>query len=59
MYVANAALTHEIRACLLYPVGAGDLKGGSVDSQRLDHGRTVIWDPGIVESYQYVMIASV
>ena len=50
MYVANTALTHSIRMCLLYPVGSGDLKGGSVDSQRLDHWRTVIWDPGIVDS---------
>ena len=50
MYVANTALTHSIRMCLLYPVGAGNLKGESVDSQRLDHRRTVIWDPGIVDS---------
>ena len=50
MYVVNAALTHEIRACSLYPAGAGDLKGGSVDSQRRDHRRTVIWDPGIADS---------
>ena len=50
IYVANAALTHKIRVCLLYHVGAGDLKGGSVDSRRLDHWHTVIWDPGIVDS---------
>ena len=42
----DEALTHEIRACLLCPVCAEDLKGRSVDSQRLDHERTVIWDPG-------------
>ena len=49
IYVVNVALTHNIRVCLLYPVGAGDLKGGSVDSRRLDHWRTVDWDPGIVD----------
>ena len=50
MCVANAALTHNIRVCLLYPVGSGDLKGGSVDRQRLDRWRTDSWDPGIVYS---------
>ena len=50
IYVVNAALTHTIRVCLLYPVGAGDLKGGSVGGRRLDHWRTIVWDPGIVDS---------
>ena len=50
MYVANTALTYSILMCLLYPDGAGDLKGGSVNSQRLDHWCTVIWDPGILDS---------
>ena len=50
MYDANMAKTYSMRICLLYP-NAGDLKGGSVDSQRLDHWRTVIWDPGIVDSW--------
>ena len=27
-----------------------DLRSGSVDSQRLNHWRTVTWDPGIVDS---------
>ena len=49
MYVANMAKTYSMRMCLLYP-DAGNLKGGSVDSQRLDHWHTVIWDPGIVDS---------
>ena len=49
IYVANTALTHSIRMCLLYPDGAGNLQGGSVDSQRLDYWRTVSWDPGIVD----------
>ena len=39
--VGNAALTHNT-------AGTGDLKGGSVDGRRLDHWRTVVWDPGIV-----------
>ena len=59
IYVVNAALTHNTRVCLLYPVGAGDLKVGSVDGRRLDHWRTwtrVSWIRGPV---QYVMIASV
>ena len=50
IYITNEALTHYMRGCLLYPVGAGDLKGGSVDSRRLDHWRTVVWDPCIVDS---------
>ena len=49
MYVANTAKTYTMRMCLLYP-DAGNLKSGSMDSQRLDHWRTVIWDPGIVDS---------
>ena len=52
--VANAALSHSKRVCLLYPTGTGCLKGGSVaialDGRRLDHWRTVVWDPGIVGS---------
>ena len=50
IYITNAALTCNGRSCLLYPVGAGALEGGSVDSRRLDHWRTVVWDPGIVDS---------
>ena len=42
MYVVNTAKTYTMRMCLLYP-DAGNLKSGSVDSQRLDHWRTVIW----------------
>ena len=34
MYDANTAKTYSMRMCLLYP-DAGNLKGGSVDSQRL------------------------
>ena len=34
----------------MYPAGTGDLKGRSVDGRRLDHRRTVVWDPGIVGS---------
>ena len=48
--IVNAALTRNMRSCLLYPVCAGALKGGSVDSRRLDHWRSVVWDPGIVDS---------
>ena len=52
--VANAALSHVGRVCLLYPAGTRCLKGGSVaialDGRRLDHWRTVAWDPGIVGS---------
>ena len=47
--VASAALTHfNMRVCLLYAAGTGDLKGGSVDGRKLDHWRTVVWDPGIM-----------
>ena len=45
--------TYSIQLCLLYPDGTDDsqdLQGGSVDSQRLDHWRTVSWDPGIADS---------
>ena len=46
------ALSHSEQVCLLYPAGARRLKGGTVaialDSRRLDHWRTVVWDPGIV-----------
>ena len=44
---------YSVRLCLLYPDGTEDLqdlRGGSVDSQRLDHWRTVSWDPGIADS---------
>ena len=40
MYVYTAN-TYIMRMCLLYP-DAGDLRSGSVDSQRLDHWCTVI-----------------
>ena len=47
-------LSHIERVCLLYPAGARCTKGGTVeivlDGQRLDHWRTVVWDPGIVGS---------
>ena len=50
----DAALSHSEQVCLLYPAGARRLKGGTVaialDSRRLDHWRTVVWDPGIVGS---------
>ena len=45
--------TYSVQLCLLYPDSTEDLqdlRGGSVDSQRLDHWRTVSWDPGIVDS---------
>ena len=45
--------TYSVRLCLLYPDGTEylhDLRGGSVDSQRLDHWHTVSWDPGIADS---------
>ena len=48
--VTNAALTHYTQVCLLYPAGTGDLMDESVDGRRLDHWRTVVWDPGIVDS---------
>ena len=48
--VANAALTHNTRVCLLYPAGTGDLKGASMDGRRLDHWRTVVWNPDIMGS---------
>ena len=41
------------RLCLLYPDGMADLRilrDGSVNDHRMDHSRTVIWDPGIAES---------
>ena len=45
--------TYGVRLCLLYPDSMEDLQdlqGGSVDGQRLDHWRTVSWDPGIADS---------
>ena len=39
--------------CLLCPVGTVDLRilrDGSVDDHRMDHSRTVSWDPGIADS---------
>ena len=52
------------RLCLLCPDGTADLRdlrGGSVDDHRVDHSRTVSWDPGtqILGPYRYVMIAFV
>ena len=41
------------RLCLLCPVGTADLRilrNGSVDELRMDHSRTVAWDPGIADS---------
>ena len=41
------------RLCLLCPVGTADLRilrNGSVDELRMDHSRTVTWDPGIADS---------
>ena len=42
------------RVCLLYPTGAGSVNNGTVaialDGQRLNHWRSVVWDPGIVGS---------
>ena len=50
----DAALSHREQVCLLYPAGARHLKGGTVaialDSRRLDHWRTVVWDPVIMGS---------
>ena len=51
--------TYSIRLCLLYPDGADNLKnlqGGSVDSQRLDHWRTVSWDTGITDSRALLVV---
>ena len=45
--------THDRRLCLLCPDGTEDLRdlrGGSVDDHRMDHSRTVSWDPGIADS---------
>ena len=44
---------NSVRLCLLYPDGMEDVQDllcGSVDSQMLDHWRTVSWDPGIADS---------
>ena len=48
--VTNAAMTRNTRVCLLYPAGTGELKDGSVDGRRLNHWRTIVLDPGIVDS---------
>ena len=54
--VRDADLSHgdTERVCLLYPAGARCVNNGTVaialDSQRLDHWRSVVWDPGIVGS---------
>ena len=45
--------TYGVCLCLLCPDSTEDLqdlRGGSVDGQRLDHWRTVSWDPGIADS---------
>ena len=45
--------TYDRRLCLLCPDGTEDLRdlrGGSVDDHRMDHSRTVSWDPGIADS---------
>ena len=45
--------TYGGRLCLLCPDSMDDLQdlqGGSVDSQRMDHWRTVSWDLGIADS---------
>ena len=41
---------YGIHLCLLCPDGTADLRGGSVDVHRMDHSRTVSWDPGIADS---------
>ena len=42
------------RVCLLYPAGVRSVNNGTVaialDSRRLDHWHSVVWDPGIVGS---------
>ena len=45
--------TYGGRLCLLCPDSTEDLqdlRGGSVDDHRMDHWRTVSWDPGIADS---------
>ena len=45
--------TYGGRLCLLCPDGTEDLRdlrGRSVDDHRMDHLRTVSWDPGITDS---------
>ena len=50
----DADLSHSERVCLLYPAGERRMNNGTVaialEGQRLDHWRTVVWDPGIVGS---------
>ena len=44
---------YDGRLCLLCPDGTvdlRDLRGASLDDHRMDHSRTVSWDPGIVDS---------
>ena len=42
------------RFCLLYPADPRSMHNGTetiaMDGQRLDHWRSVVWDPGIVSS---------
>ena len=42
------------RVCLMYPAGARRVNNGTVaialDGQRLDHWRSVVWDPDIMGS---------
>ena len=59
IYVADLEMNiYGRRLCLLCPDGMADLRDlrdGSVDDHRMDHSRTVSWDPGITD----VMIAFV
>ena len=44
---------YDRRLCLLCPVGTADLRilrDGSVCDLRMDHSRTISWDPGIADS---------
>ena len=44
---------YDRRLCLLCPVGTANLRilrNGSVNAIRMDHSRTVTWDPGIADS---------
>ena len=54
--VIDVSLSHgdTERICLLYPADVRGVKSGAVeftlDSRRLDHWHSVVWDPGIVGS---------
>ena len=54
IYVAHSDLNiYHRRLCLLCPDGTADLRnlrGRSVDDHRMDHSRTVSWDPAIADS---------